>query len=36
VQTKAKQWVYAGEWTISSVSTLEKLKAVTSRPPDSF
>jgi hypothetical protein len=36
VQTKAKQWVYAGEWTISSVSTLEKLKAVTSRPPDSI
>jgi|ERR1700722_1919837 len=34
VQTKAQSWVYAGEWTISSASTLEELKALTSRPPD--
>jgi hypothetical protein len=36
VLTKSKQWVYAGGWTISAVSKLDDLKALTSRPPDSL
>ena len=34
VRIKLEHWVNAGEWTISSASTLEELKALTSRPPD--